>query len=271
METPPTVISPVPGTARSGTPLSPEEAQPGTVPRPPPRYPQASQLAPGSTDEEDAPSLRRTPPTPTPTNTHLWKYRPARWVPRSAGTLRYAPAEPSGSWTRRGNPGGIWSEMRPAPYANPIDQIDPITQDGSRFTISQPGGLRRPDRRRPGGGAAPLRGDRRRRQGAGNRNRRGPARVKSAATGPWANQEDLLKDVSAADISRLLGVSRTTVYRYLGPGWPLRPGHDLTDQPARLRPGALKPVGGPVLAILRRRIEGSLGNILSPAPTRGSR
>ena len=68
----------------------PEEAQPGTVPGPPPRYPRASQprLGPGSTDEEDAPSLRRTPPTPTPTNTHLRKYRPARWIPRSAGTRR---------------------------------------------------------------------------------------------------------------------------------------------------------------------------------------
>ena len=56
------------------------------------------------------------------------------------------------------------------------------------------------------------------------------------------------KDVSAAEISRLLGVSRNTVYRYLGPGWKSRTkaeahqsaagvadaaGHDLTDQPAR--------------------------------------
>ena len=85
------------------------------------------------------------------------------------------------------------------------------------------------------------------------------AGAKSAVTGPWANQEDLLKDVSAAEISRLLGVSRNTVYRYLGPGWKRRTkaeahqpaagvadaaGHDLTDQPARLRPGTLKPVGG---------------------------
>ena len=60
------------------------------------------------------------------------------------------------------------------------------------------------------------------------------------------------KDVSAAEISRLLGVSRTTVYRYLGPGWKRRTkaeahqpaagvadaaGHDLTDQPARLDRG----------------------------------
>ena len=94
------------------------------------------------------------------------------------------------------------------------------------------------------------------------------ARAKSAVTGPWANQEDLLKDVSAAEISKLLGVSRNTVYRYLGPGWKSRTkaqvearesgvegegldqdadfeahqpaagvadavGHDLTDQPAR--------------------------------------
>ena len=35
-----------------------------------------------------------------------------------------APAEPSGSWTRRGNPGGIRSEIKPAPYANPIGHID---------------------------------------------------------------------------------------------------------------------------------------------------
>ena len=42
------------------------------------------------------------------------------------------------------------------------------------------------------------------------------ARAKSAVTGPWANQEDLLKEVSAAEISRLLGVSRNTVYRYWG-------------------------------------------------------
>ena len=58
-----------------------------------------------------------------------------------------APAEPSGSWTRRVNPAGIWSEMRPAPYANPtgrIDWITQITQEGSRFIIDNPedsGGL----------------------------------------------------------------------------------------------------------------------------------
>ena len=60
------------------------------------------------------------------------------------------------------------------------------------------------------------------------------------------------KDVSAAEISRLLDVSRNTVYRYLGPGWKRRTkaeahqpaagvadaaGHDLTDQPARLDRG----------------------------------
>ena len=61
-------------------------------------------FARGSTDKGDAPSLRRTPPTPTPTNTRLWKYWPARGISRPAGTRRHAPAEPSGSWTRRGNP-----------------------------------------------------------------------------------------------------------------------------------------------------------------------
>ena len=74
METPPTPIAPVPGTARSGTPLSPEEAQPGTVPGHLRDNPLASQprLGPGSNAEGIAPSLRRTPPTPTPTNTRLW-------------------------------------------------------------------------------------------------------------------------------------------------------------------------------------------------------
>ena len=63
------------------------------------------------------------------------------------------------------------------------------------------------------------------------------AGARFAVTGPWANQEDLLKDVSAAEISRLLGVSRNTVYWYWGragnaeqrprstgprPVWPLR-------------------------------------------------
>ena len=102
----------------------PEEAQPGTVPGHRRDTPRASQLAPGEYCEGGTPSLRRTPPTPTPTNTQLRKYRSARWVPRSAGTRRYAPAEPSGSWTRRGNPGGIWSGMRPAPYANPAGHTD---------------------------------------------------------------------------------------------------------------------------------------------------
>ena len=78
------------------------------------------------------------------------------------------------------------------------------------------------------------------------------AGARFAVTGPWANQEDLLRDVSAAEISRLLGVSRNTMYRYLGPGWKRRTkaeahqpaagvadaaGHDLTDQPARLDRG----------------------------------
>ena len=85
------------------------------------------------------------------------------------------------------------------------------------------------------------------------------AGARFAVTGPWANQEDLLKDVSAAEISRLLGVSRNTVYRYLGPGWKRRTkaeahqpaagvadaaGHDLTDQPARLDRGPRSPLGG---------------------------
>ena len=50
IETPPAVISPRPGDGRDqGLHSLPEEAQPGTVPRPPPRYPRASQprLAPG--------------------------------------------------------------------------------------------------------------------------------------------------------------------------------------------------------------------------------
>ena len=42
------------------------------------------------------------------------------------------------------------------------------------------------------------------------------AGAKSAVHRPWANQEDLLKDVSAADISRLLGVSRNIMYRSWG-------------------------------------------------------
>ena len=97
--------------------------------------------------------------------------------------------------SQAGKPAGIWSQMKPVPYANPVGHIDQLTQDGFSFTISQPGGLRRPDRRRPGGGAAPLRGDRRHRQGAGNRDRRGPGRgQRFAVTGPWANQEDLLRE-----------------------------------------------------------------------------
>ena len=75
----------------------------------------------------------------------------------------------------------------------------------------QPGGLRRADRRRPGGGAAPLRGDRRRRQGAGNRNRRGPGRGQIRR-------------------HRALGVSRNTVYRSWG-----RAGN--REQRPRSRPG----------------------------------
>ena len=174
-----------------------------------------------------------------------------------------------------------------APYANPTGRIDWITQiaqEGSRFIIDNPedsGGLTAGARAAALGHSVET--------GAvvkvqGTVTAVDQAGAKSAVTGPWANQEELLKDVSAAEISRLLGVSRNTVYRSWGragnaeqrprptsPERPQRPGHDLTDQPARLRPGTLKPVWGPVLAILRRRIEGSLGNILSPAPTRGSR
>ena len=61
-------------------------------------------LGPGNTDEGGAPSLRITTPTPTPTNTQLRKCWSARGIPRSAGTPGSAPAEPSGSWTWRGNP-----------------------------------------------------------------------------------------------------------------------------------------------------------------------
>ena len=127
--------------------------------------------------------------------------------------------------------------MRPAPYANPIGHIDQITQDGSRFIIDNPedsGGLT------AGARAAALRHSVE--TGAvvkvqGTVTAVDQAGAKSAVTGPWANQEDLLKEVSAAEISRLLGVSRNTVYRYWGragnaeqrprpasprPVWPMR-------------------------------------------------
>ena len=142
-----------------------------------------------------------------------------------------------------------------APYANPtgrIDWITQITQEGSRFIIDNPEGS--------GGQAAGARAASLRHcveTGAvvkvqGTVTAVDQARAKSAVPGPWANREDLLKDVSAAEISRLLGVSRNTVYRYLGPGWKRRTkaeahqpaagvaaaaGHDLTDQPARLDRG----------------------------------
>ena len=84
--------------------------------------------------------------------------------------------------------------MRPAPYVNPIGHIDQITQDGSHFTISQPGGLRRPDRRRPGGGAVLLQGDRHDLKVQGTVTAVDQAGAKSAVTGPWANQEDLRRE-----------------------------------------------------------------------------
>ena len=40
--------------------------------------------------------------------------------------------------SQEGKPAGIWSGMRPAPYANPIGHVDQITQDGFRFTIANP-------------------------------------------------------------------------------------------------------------------------------------
>ena len=152
---------------------------------------------------------------------------------------------------QEGKPAGIWSEMRPAPYANPIghiDQITQITQEGSGFTIANPedsGGLTAGARAAVLGHSVET--------GAvvrvqGTVTAVDQARARFAVTGPWANQEDLLKDVSAAEISRLLDVSRNTVYRYLGPGWKRRTkaeahqpaagvadaaGPDLTDQPAR--------------------------------------
>ena len=106
-----------------------------------------------------------------------------------------------------------------APYANPtgrIDWITQITQDGSRFIIDNPedsGGLT------AGARAAVL--SHSVETGAvvkvqGNVTAVDQARAKFAVTGPWANQEDLLKDVSAAEISRLLDVSRNTVYRSWG-------------------------------------------------------
>ena len=58
------------------------------------------------------------------------------------------------------------------------------------------------------------------------------AGAKSAVTGPWANQEDLLKDVSAAEISRLLDVSRKTVYR----SWGRAGNAEQRPRPTRPRP-----------------------------------
>ena len=130
-----------------------------------------------------------------------------------------APAEPSGSWTRRGNPAGIWSEMRrrhtrTPPAASIGSPRSPRTGPASSSTNPEDsGGLT------AGARAAVLRHSVE--TGAvvkvqGTVTAVDQAGAKSAVTGPWANQEDLLKDVSAAEISRLLGVSRNTVYRYWG-------------------------------------------------------
>ena len=177
----------------------PEEAQPGTVPRPPPRYPRASQprLGPGSTAEGIVPSLRRTQPTPTPMNTQLRKYRSARWVPRSAGTRRYAPAEPSGSWTRRGNPGGIRSGMRrrhtrTPPAASIGSPRSPRTGPASSSTNPEDSGYLT-----AGARAAALRHSVE--TGAvvkvqGTVTAVNQAGAKFAVTGPSANQEDLRRE-----------------------------------------------------------------------------
>ena len=99
-------------------------------------------------------------------------------IPRSAGTRRYAPAEPAargpGGGTRRHLVRDETGTLREPHRVHRLDHPDHPRRVPLHHR--QPGGLRRPDRRRPGGGAAPLRGDRRRRQGAGNRNRRGPGR-----------------------------------------------------------------------------------------------
>ena len=45
---------------------------------------------------------------------------------------------------QEGKPADIWSEMKPAPYANPIGHIGQITQERSGFAFDNPedsGGL----------------------------------------------------------------------------------------------------------------------------------
>ena len=76
METPPTVHLP-PSRGRPDHHSLPEEAQPGTGPRPPPQ--------PGGVLMKDAPSLRRTPPTPICGNTGLPGGFPA---PQGRGGMR---------------------------------------------------------------------------------------------------------------------------------------------------------------------------------------
>ena len=97
----------------------------------------------------------------------------------------------------KGKPAGILSEMRPAPYANPVghvDQITQITQEASGFTFDNPEGF---DALTAGARVAVLRHSVE--TGAvvkvqGTVTAVDQARAKSAVTGPWANQEDLLRE-----------------------------------------------------------------------------
>ena len=84
--------------------------------------------------------------------------------------------------------------MRPAPYANPIGQVDQITQEGSGFTFDNLEGF---DALTAGARVAVLRHSVE--TGAvvkvqGTVTAVDQARAKSAVTGPWANQEDLLRE-----------------------------------------------------------------------------
>ena len=95
---------------------------------------------------------------------------------------------------QEGKPDGIWYKMTPVPYVNPIGHIDQITQDGSRFTFDNPedsGGLTAGTR------VAVLRysvetGAVVKQQGTVTAVDQAGARF--AVTGPWANQEDLLRE-----------------------------------------------------------------------------